>query len=88
MSNINDLINGGEKSVKHLQTLCDKLDQIIHENDGCDCCNGDEALFYQNGDSNAFIDSHGNVDVSIDGATMRFSVKYCPNCGREFNKEN
>lgn len=82
-----DLVNGGEKSVEHLQSLCDKLDQIIHENDGCNCCNGDEALFYQNGDTNAFIDSKGNIDVMIDGATMRFSVKRCPNCGREFNKE-
>lgn len=83
-----DLVNGGEKSVEHLQNLCDKLDQIIHENDGCNCCNGDEALFYQNGDTNAFIDSKGNVDVMIDGATMRFIVKNCPNCGRVFDKEN
>lgn len=83
-----DLVNGGEKSVEHLQNLCDRLDQIIHENDGCNCCNGDEALFYQNGDTNAFIDSKGNVDVMIDGATMRFTVKNCPNCGRAFDKEN
>lgn len=83
-----DLVNGGEKSVEHLQNLCDRLDQIIHENDGCNCCNGDEALFYQNGDTNAFIDSKGNVDVMIDGATMRFTVKNCPNCGRVFDKEN
>ena len=83
-----DLVNGGEKSVEHLQNLCDKLDQIIHENDVCNCCNGDEALFYQNGDTNAFIDSKGNVDVMIDGATMRFTVKNCPNCGRVFDKEN
>lgn len=83
-----DLVNGGEKSVEHLQNLCDRLDQIIHENDGCNCCNGDEALFYQNGDTNAFIDSKGNVDVMIDGATMSFTVKNCPNCGRAFDKEN
>lgn len=83
-----NLVSGGEKSVEQLQNLCDKLDQIIHENDGCNCCNGDEALFYQNGDTNAFIDSKGNIDVMIDGATMRFSVKCCPNCGRKFNKEN
>ncbi len=83
-----DLVNGGEKSVEHLQNLCDRLDQIIHENDGCNCCNGDEALFYQNGDTNAFIDSKGNVDVMIDGATMRFTVNNCPNCGRAFDKEN
>lgn len=42
---MDDLVSGGEKSVEHLQNLCDKLDQIIHENDGCNCCNGDEALF-------------------------------------------
>lgn len=83
-----DLVNGGEKSVEHLQNLCDRLDQIIHENDGCNCCNGDEALFYQNGDTNAFIDSKGNVDVMIYGATMRFTVNNCPNCGRAFDKEN
>lgn len=83
-----DLVNDGEKSIEHLQSLCDKLDQIIHENDGCNCCNGDEALFYQNGDTNAFIDSKGNIDVMIDGATMRFTVNNCPNCGRAFDKEN
>lgn len=83
-----DLVNDGEKSIEHLQSLCDKLDQIIHENDGCNCCNGDEALFYQNGDTNAFIDSKGNIDVMIDGATMRFTVNNCPNCGRVFDKEN
>lgn len=85
---IEDLVNDGEKSIEHLQSLCDKLDQIIHENDGCNCCNGDEALFYQNGDTNAFIDSKGNIDVMIDGATMRFTVNNCPNCGRAFVKEN
>ena len=83
-----DLVNDGEKSIEHLQSLCDKLDQIIHENDGCNCCNGDEALFYQNGDTNAFIDSKGNIDVMIDGTTMRFTVNNCPNCGRAFDKEN
>ena len=83
-----DLVNDGEKSIEHLQSLCDKLDQIIHENDGCNCCNGDEALFYQNGDTNAFIDSKGNIDVMIDGVTMRFTVNNCPNCGRAFDKEN
>lgn len=83
-----DLVNDGEKSIEHLQSLCDKLDQIIHENDGCNCCNGDEALFYQNGDTNAFIDSKGNIDVMIDGATMRFTVNNCPNCGKAFDKEN
>lgn len=82
-----DLVNGGKKSAEHLKNLCDKLDQIIHENDGCDCCNGDAALFYQTEDDNAFIDSNGNIDVMINGATMRFSVKYCPNCGRKFDKE-
>ena len=71
-----------------IRALVARINTIHMENDGCNCCNGDEALFYQNGDTNAFIDSKGNVDIMIDGATMRFTVKNCPNCGRAFDKEN
>lgn len=80
-----NLVNGGEKSVEHLQTLCDKLDQIIHENDGCDCCDSDEALFYQDNENCAFIDSHGEIMIIVKDNTMRFKVDYCPKCGRKFD---
>ena len=82
-----DLVNGGEKSVEHLQSLCDKLDQIIHENDGCNCCNGDEALFYQDSENCAFVDSHGEIMVMVKDHVMRFKVDCCPKCGRKFDQK-
>lgn len=50
----------------------------------CDCCQGDEALYWVNDSNNAFVDSKGNILVTVKGMTMQFKVKYCPNCGRKF----
>ena len=51
---------------------------------GCDCCNGDDALFYKDNENNAFIDSHGEMLVTSGDHSVRFQVRHCPNCGREF----
>ncbi len=51
---------------------------------GCDCCMGDVALYWRDGQNNAFVDSKGEILVTAKDKTMRFMVKYCPNCGRKF----
>lgn len=52
---------------------------------GCDCCAGDLALFHDEQTGNfAFIDSKGNLFISVNGQEIEFKVDYCPNCGRKF----
>lgn len=60
---------------------CVKCEQ---EHIGCECCSGDVALYYRNNENNAFIDSKGEMLITVKDKTLRFSVKYCPNCGRKF----
>lgn len=57
---------------------------LIDENVGCDCCQGDEALHWADDENNAFVDSRGDMLVTVQGKTMRFKVKSCPNCGKKF----
>lgn len=59
---------------------------LIDENAGCDCCQGDEALYWADDENNAFVDSRGDVLVTVKGITMRYKVKCCPNCGKEFTR--
>ena len=59
-------------------------DENKEHNHGCDCCQGDEALYYKDSENNAFVDSKGDVLVTVKGKTMRYKVKCCPNCGKEF----
>lgn len=51
---------------------------------GCDCCQGDEALYWADDENNAFVDSKGNILTTIKGMTMRYNVKCCPKCGKKF----
>lgn len=53
---------------------------------GCECCIGDEALYWKDNENNAFVDSKGDVLVTVKDHMMRFKVKCCPNCGRKFEK--
>jgi len=57
---------------------------LIDENADCDCCQGDEALYWADDENNAFVDSRGDVLVTVKGMTMRYKVKCCPNCGKKF----
>lgn len=50
----------------------------------CPYCRGDEALFWHDSDKNAFIDSNGNMLITLDGHNVEFQVDYCPKCGRPF----
>lgn len=85
---MDDLVHGGERSVEQLQSLCDKLDQVIYRSKGCDCCTGDTALFWKDEYNSAFVDSKGEIMVTVKDRIMRFKVPYCPNCGRKFIKED
>ena len=51
---------------------------------GCNCCAGDTPLYYEDNENCAFIDNTGDMLVTIKDKSMRFKVKCCPNCGREF----
>lgn len=84
---MDDLAHDGSKSAEKLQELCDKIDQITGNSDSCDCCMGDEALFWKDEYNNAFIDSKGEIMVTVKDNIMRFKVDFCPKCGKKFNKE-
>lgn len=62
----------------------DALEEKERRSHGCDCCQGDEALYWVDNENNAFVDSNGDLLVSVKGKTIRFKVKHCSNCGREF----
>ena len=50
----------------------------------CNCCHGDEAIHYQDANNSVFVDSKGEMMVTIAGNTMRFNVERCPKCGHLF----
>lgn len=54
---------------------------------GCECCGGDMALFWRDKENNAFIDSKGEILVTVRGQEMFFKVHRCPNCGYVFPKQ-
>lgn len=51
---------------------------------GCEVCDGDEAVFLQDENNNAFVDSKGNMDAMVRGCVITFKVQHCPVCGRRF----
>lgn len=57
---------------------------LINEDSGCDCCQGDEDLYWDDDAYNAFVDSEGDMMVTVNGKEMQFRVKHCPNCGKIF----
>lgn len=61
----------------------DSLNKKEKRNAGCDCCQGDEALYWADDENNALVDSRGNMLTTIKGMSMRYKVKCCPNCGKE-----
>lgn len=84
------LKNKQDKEIDHLDRwqmyrfAIEALDEKNTRNKGCDCCQGDEALYWADDENNAFVDSKGDMLVTIKGVTMRYRVKYCPNCGKKF----
>lgn len=53
---------------------------------GCNCCLGDEPLHWVDNENNAFVNSNGEILTTVKDRTMRYKVKYCPNCGRKFEQ--
>lgn len=53
----------------------------------CNCHEGDEALYYKDNNNCAFIDSKGEMSVTVEGHTMTFNIKACPKCGHKFIME-
>ena len=50
----------------------------------CPCHDGDEAIWWQNENYNAFIDGNGEMTVTINGYEKCFMVECCPKCGKRF----
>lgn len=61
-----------------------KEKEIMKNTKGCDCCLGDNAIYWQDNENNAFVDSKGEMMVMVKDRLIRFKVKYCPNCGTAF----
>ena len=57
-------------------------DTAVEEN--CNYCNGDEPIMWIDNENNAFIDSKGEMLVTAHDKTIRFKVKCCPMCGKNF----
>ena len=51
---------------------------------GCDRCLGDEAIYWQDNENNVFIDSKGEMMVTVKDKLIRFKTNYCPCCGKKF----
>lgn len=50
----------------------------------CEYCEGNEPLYWKNNENNSFVDSKGEILVTVKDHTIRYKVKYCPNCGKKF----
>lgn len=53
----------------------------------CDYHDGDKAILWIDNENNAFIDSQGEIFVTVKDKTIRFKVDYCPMCGHKFGSE-
>lgn len=58
-----------------------------NNNHGCNCCMGDEPIYWDNKDNNAFVDKKGNILITAKGNEVSFKVKYCPNCGKYLHQD-
>lgn len=72
-------------AVASLKDIANRNSETKKDNaNGCECCSGDQPLFWQNDENNAFVDSHGEMLVTAKDREVHFQVKFCPNCGRKF----
>lgn len=46
----------------------------------------DEAIYWEDEYNNVFINSSGEMSVTIDGYKMQFQVEFCPMCGMKLSK--
>lgn len=54
----------------------------------CNCCIGNEAIFWKDEHNNAFINSNGEMRVTANWQEIKFTVDRCPKCGRLFKGTN
>ena len=80
------LVHDESKSAEKIQKLCDKIDRILAENDGCSCCQGDEALLWIDEHNSVFIDSQGEIMVTVKDNVLRFKADFCPKCGKNLKR--
>lgn len=52
------------------------------ENKYCEYCDGDEAVFWEDNENNAFVDCYGEMLVTARDRSVHFKVRYCPMCGK------
>lgn len=52
----------------------------------CNYCVGDDPIYYKDNDNCAFIDTRGELYMSISGKIARCKVEFCPKCGRKFDE--
>ena len=52
----------------------------------CNFCNhiANKAIFWKDKDNNAFVNSKGEMIVTVNGNEAVFQVEHCPMCGRLF----
>lgn len=53
------------------------------ENQACPYCNGDEAIFWKDMENHVFVDSAGSMMAVVHDRGLRFTVKFCPMCGKQ-----
>ena len=51
----------------------------------CNYHDGDEAIYWIDEDNNAFVDSFGEMLITVNGHETRIYVRYCPMCGKRLN---
>lgn len=49
----------------------------------CNYHDGDEAIFWEDENNNAFVDSHGEMLLTVNGHEIKFQVTHCPMCGEK-----
>ena len=79
----NNLISTNVLIISEKEKLMKQKEEI--EN-GCNCCAGDTALYWADAQNNAFINSHGEMEVMVKDHLIRFNVNRCPNCERVFSE--
>lgn len=49
----------------------------------CNYHDGDEAIFWEDENNNAFVDSYGEMLLTVSGHEIQFRVTHCPMCGEK-----
>lgn len=65
-----------------------ELSKVDYENPGCDCYTGDAPLYWKNNENNSLVASDGEILTTVSDKTLRYKVKYCPNCGRKIQRRH